>query len=219
MRRGGCLTQAKNTVIFGPSNKRRKAGEGWKRSQLQHISARLVPLSAVCRSPVKAFPGSRKQTGFAEGERGSRWCILCFMIQREARKRVVCPQLCSQYSDQLSSLATQQAGMCLRDVWPPFFSTSLPPLPLRSVTHRRGIPAGMPLLLPSSNVPRHLGCVPLRGEDKKESPRARGTKKECRKGKRLARWGENEMSFHVRSLSFWCTHQNNLRPTAASPGG
>lgn len=46
-------------------------------------------MSAVCRSPVKAFPGSRKQTGFAEGESGSRWCNLCFMIQREARKHVV----------------------------------------------------------------------------------------------------------------------------------
>lgn len=29
--------------------------------------------------------------------------------------------------------------------------------------HRRGIPAGMLLLLLSSNVPQHLGCVPLGG--------------------------------------------------------
>lgn len=83
MRRGGCFTQAKNTVIFGLSNKRRKAGEGWKQSQLQHISARLVQLSAVCRSSVKALPGFQKQTQFMEGENGSRWYISCVLWSSE----------------------------------------------------------------------------------------------------------------------------------------
>lgn len=82
----------------------------------------------------------------------------------------------------------------------------------------RGNPAGMLPLLLSSKVLQHLGCASW-DRRREEGLRAREKKSGVGKPKDGIDEGENELCFRVHRLSFWCTQQNNLRPTAANPSG
>lgn len=162
-----------------------------------------------------------KQTQREGGENGSRWYISCVLWSSE---KLVCglPGASALLAVQWSAVISRNRvrGMSFRPVATFLLHIHLSGTSLRPVMHHRGVPAGMSPLLLSANIPQHLGCRPLMGERWKRKPKnKKNKKKECRKGKRLVRWGGNELSFHVHSLSFWCPHQNNLRPTAASPGG
>lgn len=61
--------------------------------------------------------------------------------------------------------------------------------------------------------------VPLVGKKTKREPKSKRKKSGVGEAKDGIDGGKNELCFHVHSLSFWCTHQNNLRPTAATPSG
>lgn len=119
----------------------------------------------------------------------------------------------------LSSLITQYLGLCLSDCWPPLFSTSIffSPLPGPSCTlsWQPCRHAVSPPELKDSAAP--WMCLSWERR-RKESLRAR-EKSSVGEAKDGIDGGKNELCFHVHSLSFWCTHQNNLRPTAATPSG
>lgn len=105
MRRGRSSARAKNTVAFRRNNKKRKANDAWKHSQLQRISTRLVSLSTVCRIQVKV-----SKTNSVRG----RWKwqqmvhFLCFVIQWEARVWFT-RGLCSARSTVISCHLSQQS--------------------------------------------------------------------------------------------------------------
>lgn len=125
MRRGGCSARARNAVVFGLNNNRRKAGKAWEQSQMQRVSTAMVS-SAVCRIQAKAFQRSSRQRWGEERWKWQQMVVYLFsVIQREARVWFT-QVLRSQYSDQLSPVA-ETSGMCRSDWWPPFFSTSIPP--------------------------------------------------------------------------------------------
>lgn len=192
MRRGRCSAWAKNTVAFGRNNKRRKAGDAWKQSQLERINARLVSLSTVCMIQVKVF----RQTQREGGENGSRWYISCVLWSSE---KLVCglPGSSALFAVQWSAVVSlnRVRDVSFRLVATFLLHTHLSGTSLRSVMHHRGVPAGMLPLL-SANVSQHLGCRPLMGERRQRKPKSKkNKKKEYRKGKRLVQWGKKRAEF------------------------
>lgn len=218
MRRGRCSMQAKNTVALRWNYKRRKAGNTWKQSQLQWLASGWCDYQQPAGFKRKCSLGVKNKLCAREVKMAADGTFLVFCDP--ARSFFVLypsPLLCSQDSDQLSSLCQGcvfQAGGHLSSPHPSLWYLS-------QVCHAPPWYSCRHVASPPERKPQHLGCRPLMGERRKRKPKSKkNKKKECRKGKRLIRWGEiNELSFHVHSLSFWCAHQNNLRPTAASPDG
>lgn len=176
LRRGQCSVRAKNTVAFGGNNKRRKAGNAWKHSKLQRISARLVWLSAVCRIQAKVSSRSGKQTSTREVKMAADGTLLMFC--EPARSSCVVypgPLLCLQYCDRLSSFATESRTVL--DWWPPFFSTSISLVPLSGLSCTTV--AFLQACCRSSWAQTFHSTLSVDfswGKDQKESLRARGTR-------------------------------------------
>lgn len=221
MSRSRCSAQAKNTVAFRRNNKEERRAT--PENKVSYIA--LAPSWCDCLQSAgfkqKCFLGVENKLSAREKKMAADGTFLVFCDPVRSSCVVYSgPLLCLQYSDQLLSL-TIESGVCLSDWWPAFFSTSISLVPLSGVMHHCGVLAGTlyswAQMFHSTLDVDHF----LIWERPKRNLRARRTrKKESRQGKRLGRLGGDElMSFHVHSLSFWCTHQNNLRPTAASPGG
>lgn len=161
VRRGGNCSQAKNTIVFGLDNKRRKPYSLQTKSTSsfkREYQAGVIDNRNTLQDAIEtALTGVQNKLNWRRVKMAADGTFLVFCDTVGSLFVVFLGSLfCKKRLDTfpLSSLITQQLSMCLSDWWPPIFSTSIPPF-LSQVFHAlcRGNPAGMLSLLLSSKTP------------------------------------------------------------------
>lgn len=126
---------------------------------------------------------------------------------------------CWKHGGHISSVISYNTKVCLSHRCPPLFFTSIPHFPLvglsSSVSWQPCRHAVTPSELKDSAAPSmYLSWE----EDEKKAREQEKPKSSVVKAKDWIDRGK-WVVFSCSQLSFWCTHQNNLRPTAANPSG